>query len=159
MLNLSKDEKKAITKSILDYAKKCGFDIYICGLEYSLVSDINQLNLQLNCYENSPSDYEIQLQKLLSSVQSLTAKEDLIMRLKQRLITMLAVKLNHPKVFLGPNATRLSSQLLSAVAQGRGAQIAQEIVSTCCFEYVHSSHLFNFFNVSFLRDLSMIGVM
>jgi hypothetical protein len=83
----------------------------------------------MNSYQIEPSIYESQLEMLFGSVKSLTAKEDLLIRLKQRLITLLATRLNHAKVFLGPNATRLAGQLLSAIGQGRGAQIAHEIVS------------------------------
>lgn len=129
ILNLSVEERKASSDFILEYARSSGFDIYICGLEFSLAPDSNQVKLQFNSYEVVPSIYDSQLQRLFSSVQSLTAKEDLLIRLKQRLITLLAIRLNHSKIFLGPNATRLSGQLLSAVGQGRGAQIAQEIVS------------------------------
>lgn len=128
-MNLSIEERKASTDFILEYAQNSGFDIYICGLEFSLAPDFNQVKLQFNSYEVSPSSFDSQLYRLFSSVQSLTAKEDLLIRLKQRLITLIAVQLNHSKIFLGPNATRLSGQLLSAVGQGRGAQIAQEIVS------------------------------
>ena len=134
LLNLPNEERKANIDFILEYAKKCCFDVYICSLEYSLAADSNQLNIHFNCYQSEPSIYGKQLVELFSSVQSLTAKEDLLIRLKQRLITLLVHKLNHTKVFLGPNATRLAGQLLTAVGQGRGAQIAQEIVSHTHFK-------------------------
>lgn len=127
-MNLSEEKRMEATHFILERAKKSGFDIYVCGLEYCLVQDAHQVELQLNSYQVLPSKYGNQLQRLFASVQSLTAKEDLLARLKQRLIMLLAVQLNHGKVFLGPNATRLSGQLLCAVGQGRGSQIAQEIV-------------------------------
>lgn len=127
ILNLSKEERKASADFILEYAKRNCLDVYICSLEYSLVADISGVKLQKNSYEVEPSVYANQLEQLFGSVKSLTAKEDLLLRLKQRLITLLATHLNYPKVFLGPNATRLAGQLLSAVGQGRGAQIAQEI--------------------------------
>ena len=128
ILNLSQDERKATTDFIIEFAKKNGFDVYICSLEYSLAPDLNDVKLEKNSYQIKSSVYESQLARLFSSVKSLTAKEDLLIRLKQRLITLLATRLNHAKVFLGPNATRLAGQLLSAFGQGRGAQIAHEIV-------------------------------
>ena len=51
------------------------------------------------------------------------------MRLKLRLINMSAVQLKQQKIFLGPSANRLAGQLLTAVSEGRGAQISDEIVS------------------------------
>lgn len=138
ILNLSKEERKATTDFVLEYAKRNCLDVYICSLEYSLAADFSHVKPQMNSYEADPSDYANQLQKLFDSVKSLTAKEDLLLRLKQRLITLIATRLNYPKVFLGPSATRLAGQLLSAVGQGRGAQIAQEIVSSWRFStYFH----------------------
>ncbi|XP_046441689.1 cytoplasmic tRNA 2-thiolation protein 2-B-like isoform X2 [Daphnia pulex] len=127
ILNLSKHERKETTDFVLEQAKKNGFDVYICSLEYCLAPDLNDLKLEMNSYQIESSIYESQLETLFGSVKSLTAKEDLLIRLKQRLITLLATRLNHAKVFLGPNATRLAGQLLSAIGQGRGAQIAHEI--------------------------------
>lgn len=87
------------------------------------------MKLSLNSYNDETSAYKTKLTKLFDSVQSLTAKEDLLCRLKRRLLTFAALQLNRNKVFLGSNATRLSGELLSSISQGRGAHIAQEIVS------------------------------
>ncbi len=143
-MNLTKSERKENIDFILEYAKKAGFDIYICGLEYSLASDFSKVKVHFNSYETERSIYENQFEELFTSVQSLTAKEDLFVRLKQRLITLLALRLNCTKVFLGPNATRLAGQLLTAVSQGRGAQIAHEIVSPVHFKAKVSYLLFIF---------------
>lgn len=147
-MNLTKSERKENIDFILGYAKKAGFDIYICGLEYSLASDSSKVKVHFNSYETEPSIYENQFEELFTSVQSLTAKEDLLVRLKQRLITLLALRLNCTKVFLGPNATRLAGQLLTAVSQGRGAQIAHEIVSPVRFKAKIHIHLYSFSCVS-----------
>lgn len=77
----------------------------------------------------SSSSYDAELGQLFTSVRTLTAKEDLLQRLRQSLLALAATKLQYRKVFLGTSAARLASQLLTAVAHGRGAQIADEIVS------------------------------
>ena len=128
ILNLSHEERVGNANRIAEFAKKCGFDIYTCGIELSLVSDPSQVTLQHNDYNIQTSPLSGQLQQLLDSVKCLTAKEDLLLRLKQRLIIMSAIQLKQHKIFLGPSATRLAGQLLTAVAQGRGAQISDEIV-------------------------------
>jgi len=133
ILNLSDEERVGNANLILEFAKKCGFDIYTCSIELSLVSEPSQVILQHNAYKIQLSPLSGQLQELLASVKCLTAKEDLLLRLKQRLINMSAIQLKQHKIFLGPSATRLAGQLLTAVAQGRGAQISDEIVSLYSF--------------------------
>lgn len=129
-MKLSDEERVRIANLILEFANKCGFDLYTCSIELSLVSDHSQVNLQHNGYTIQSSPLNGQLQELLDSVKCLTAKEDLLLRLKQRLINMSAIQLKQHKIFLGPSATRLAGQLLTAVAQGRGAQISDEIVNS-----------------------------
>lgn len=129
ILQLADEERITNANLIIEFAKKCGFDIYTCGLELSLVSDASQVTLQHNNYKIQASAWNEQLNKLLDSVKCLTAKEDLLLRLKLRLINMSAVQLKQQKIFLGPSANRLAAQLLTAVSEGRGAQISDEIVS------------------------------
>ncbi len=109
------------------------FELYICSLEFCLAKDFNDVDIHQ--YEN----YQIplvapncQLRQLLDSTDSLSTKEDLLMRLKHRLITLSAAKLGFKKVFVGNSATQLAGKLLSAVAKGRGSQIADDIVSVSC---------------------------
>lgn len=124
-------DRRTSAESILQLSRQCGFDAYTTSLEYSLVADPEDIRLHFNNYEiaNGSQLHQDQLVNLFSSVKSLTAKEDLLLRLRNELIAKCALRLNHFKVFLGLTATRLASQLLTAVAQGRGAQISDEIVS------------------------------
>lgn len=115
--------------SIQKLADSCNVDVYFCSLSYSLARNFREIELVSN--KNCPIQstvFDEHLKDLLQSAKNLTAKEELVLRLKQRLIVSAAKKLGYQKVFLGTTASRLAGQLLAAVATGRGEQLADEIV-------------------------------
>lgn len=86
--------------------------------------------MHLNCCPvDAPPVYHRQLKELFTSTQSLTSQEDLLFQLKHRLLTSVALKLGFKKVFVGSSSSRLAGQLLAAVGEGRGSQIARLVVS------------------------------
>ena len=129
ILNLSDEERISNFHSVLEFANHCSLDLYVTCLEFSLVSSAADIELLKNEYRLTNSDNRYKLKNLFDSVENLTAKEDLLVRLKNRLINLTATRLKFTKIFLGPTATRLAGQLLTAMGQGRGAQIGDEIVS------------------------------
>ncbi|XP_041866781.1 cytoplasmic tRNA 2-thiolation protein 2 [Melanotaenia boesemani] len=66
------------------------------------------------------------LQQLMASAQTLTAKEDLLSKLRQHLLVHTARTEGYSKVMLGESCTRLAVRLLSGISLGRGAQLAQD---------------------------------
>ncbi|KAK7877569.1 hypothetical protein WMY93_031726 [Mugilogobius chulae] len=66
----------------------------------------------------------VQLQQLLASVKTLTAREELLHMLRQHLLLHTARTEGYSKLMLGDNCTRLAVKLLSSISLGRGAQAA-----------------------------------
>lgn len=67
-----------------------------------------------------------QAEKLLSlfdSLKTVTAKEELIYRLRCKLLAFKAKELGYHHVFLGESSSRLAINILSNIAQGRGAHL------------------------------------
>ncbi|XP_069544193.1 cytoplasmic tRNA 2-thiolation protein 2 isoform X1 [Brachyistius frenatus] len=66
------------------------------------------------------------LQRLIGSVKTLTARDDLLATLRQHLLVHTARSEGYSKLMLGDNCTRLAVKLLSSISLGRGAQLAQD---------------------------------
>lgn len=66
------------------------------------------------------------LKALFSSVKTLTSKEELLYRLRCKLLAYKAKEFGYQHIFLGETSTRLSINILSNLAQGRGAQLASD---------------------------------
>jgi hypothetical protein len=129
LLNLSAEERLQNAQFVKEQTTSCQLDFYATSLEYCLAGSAEDIKVYKDDYTVDQSPYDNQLHDLFSSVSNLTAKEDLLLRMKQNLVASVANKLQHKKVFLGATGSRTASQLLAAVAQGRGAQIADEIVT------------------------------
>ncbi|KAK2709026.1 cytoplasmic tRNA 2-thiolation protein 2-A-like [Artemia franciscana] len=74
-----------------------------------------------------PSGRQAQLKELFKKVNSLTAKEDLLKRTRTELLIRVAKLMDHRKIFVGSNSSRIAADLLTFVAQGRGSQLPFEI--------------------------------
>merc|ERR1712071_219085 len=127
ILNLSDEQRLANAQAAIQFAADCKLDVYITSLEFCFVSSSDLVVMHKNGYELPSSGHQVQLKNLFDSVQNLTAQEDLLIRLKQKLIHFAADKSCHTKIFIGSTGTRLAGQLLTAMAQGRGAQLADEV--------------------------------
>ncbi|XP_061101143.1 LOW QUALITY PROTEIN: cytoplasmic tRNA 2-thiolation protein 2 [Conger conger] len=66
------------------------------------------------------------LGRLLSSVRTLTAKEDMLQTLRHHLMVHTARTHGYSKVMMGDSCSRLAVKLLSNIAQGRGATLATD---------------------------------
>ncbi|XP_015243153.1 PREDICTED: cytoplasmic tRNA 2-thiolation protein 2 [Cyprinodon variegatus] len=72
------------------------------------------------------------LEQLMDSVQTQTAKLDLLNTLRQHLLVHTARKHSYSKLMLGDSCTRLAVRLLTSISLGRGAQLAQDTGFSDC---------------------------
>jgi len=63
---------------------------------------------------------------IFDRTKSLTGKEELIRRRRLKLLFDIAERENCTKLILGDHCTKLAAQILSDIAQGRGAHVASE---------------------------------
>ncbi|KAJ0066905.1 hypothetical protein NL108_004879, partial [Boleophthalmus pectinirostris] len=84
--------------------------------------------IQPSCQQKEPADvnkaHTLQLQQLMTSVKTHTAREELLSMLRQHLLLHMARTEGYSKLMLGDHCTRLAVKLLSSISLGRGAQAA-----------------------------------
>lgn len=110
---------------------------YACSSSRTLykaaVSDFvqrEQISFEPHSQEHSPADFQeahtLRLQRLMASVNTQTAQEELLSTFRQHLLLHTARTEGYSKLMLGDNCTRLAVKLLSSISLGRGAQAAQD---------------------------------
>ncbi|GAB6024169.1 Cytoplasmic tRNA 2-thiolation protein 2, variant 2 [Chamberlinius hualienensis] len=113
-------------------AKKCNFPTFLTRLESIFgdddksemlveVENPSQMNLVLN------ETLRSRMKSLINSVSSLTSKHDLVQKLRNDILTKIAMKLNCTKVFVGDCQDRLAVRLLSDIAIGNGQFLLKTI--------------------------------
>jgi cytoplasmic tRNA 2-thiolation protein 2 len=119
---------------LLESISKHGFDYYVTSIAKSFrQSDVPFFSKNENSGAHAEESENQKLVQALSSVTSATSKEELIRRLRIRLIVDVAVAGGFDAIFLGTSGSRLSIQLITDVAQGKGNQIDLETV--CDFTF------------------------
>ncbi|KAI7814232.1 cytoplasmic tRNA 2-thiolation protein 2 [Triplophysa rosa] len=88
-----------------------------------VTSGVDQLGLDDSAC--SP-EHTLSLHRLFSSIQTLTAKEDMLHTLRQHLILHTARVNGYSKVMMGDSCSRLAVKLLGNMALGRGAALASD---------------------------------
>ncbi|XP_076830786.1 cytoplasmic tRNA 2-thiolation protein 2 [Brachyhypopomus gauderio] len=73
-----------------------------------------------------PLEHSLALEKLFSSLKTLTAKDDMLQTLRQHLILHTARLNGYSKVMMGDSCTRLAIKLLTTISLGRGAAVAAD---------------------------------
>lgn len=68
--------------------------------------------------------HTLELQRLMASVKTHTARDELLSTLRQHLLLHTARSEGYSKLMLGDSCTRLAVKLLSSISLGRGAQAA-----------------------------------
>ena len=68
----------------------------------------------------TPEDRKRLLVELFSHIKTATAKEDLLLYLRTRLLVHMARKLKCQKIFTAENATRMAIKIMSLTSKGRG---------------------------------------
>uniref|UniRef100_A0A671LFE3 Cytoplasmic tRNA 2-thiolation protein 2 n=1 Tax=Sinocyclocheilus anshuiensis TaxID=1608454 RepID=A0A671LFE3_9TELE len=91
--------------------------------EENVASAVAQLNIEDSAY--SP-EHKLALERLFSSMKTLTAKEDMLQTLRSHLILHIARENGYSKVMMGDSCSRLAVKLLSNIALGRGAALASD---------------------------------
>ncbi|CAM4532551.1 hypothetical protein PO909_023204 [Leuciscus waleckii] len=86
-------------------------------------SAVARLSLEDSAY---PPEHKLALESLFSSLNTLTAKEDMLHTLRQHLILHVARENGFSKVMMGESCSRLAVKLLSNIALGRGAALASD---------------------------------
>ncbi|XP_067308043.1 cytoplasmic tRNA 2-thiolation protein 2 [Pseudorasbora parva] len=71
-------------------------------------------------------EHNLALERLFSSLKTLTAKEDMLQTLRLHLILHVARENGFSKVMMGESCSRLAVRLLSNIALGRGAALASD---------------------------------
>ena len=118
-------ESRDTSGKILDYLKSYQFDLYGSRIE-QIFSEKNEQDLTKESFPIVVPSQINQLSRMLSALGDESNKEELIKRLRIRLLMSIAVKLNCDMIFFGSTATRLATQLIVDVAQGKGNQIHLE---------------------------------
>lgn len=138
-IGMSAEERLANCTQVLEIMEKTGFPCYLKALEQAMelerevvtntatqtdsASVTSGENLtKLHRYDKA----EEELKALLDLLKSVSAKEDLIKSLRQKILIDLARKEGYSKVMLGDCSTRLAVRLLTDIAQGRGAHVAMD---------------------------------
>ncbi|XP_030649791.1 cytoplasmic tRNA 2-thiolation protein 2 isoform X2 [Chanos chanos] len=97
------------------------------GLMEPSVEDAESGFAQLSTQDPTyPTEHRLALERLLASVRTLTAKEDLLQTLRQHLILHTARVHGYTKVMMGDSCSRLAVKLLSSISLGRGASLATD---------------------------------
>ncbi|CAL4122848.1 unnamed protein product, partial [Meganyctiphanes norvegica] len=119
---------KCISLDICKHVSSKNFICYTVSIEQSMSSDpITPLQYSEQTKHIVSEDLKFKLQELFNSCSSSSAREDLLLQLRQDMISRCAESLGFTKVFVGDNATGLAVSLLSSVAQGRGAHLASKV--------------------------------
>ena len=102
--------------------------MYISGLEKGLCDLEEKTYFRYDSNLEYVNEQEEQKLKIcMSSLQSLTAKEDLLQILRNRLLLKIARQLKCTKIFTADTISHLAVKLLSNVSLGRGAQLPLDI--------------------------------
>lgn len=120
------NELESSSQNVIDHLKTYQFDLHVSRIEK--VFDDDETNLVANdasLLQAVKSEVE-QLNQLLSLQGDESNKEEIIRRLRIKLITSIAVQLGCDIIFFGSSATKLATQLIVDVAQGKGNQIHLE---------------------------------
>ncbi|XP_076053762.1 cytosolic thiouridylase subunit 2 isoform X2 [Oratosquilla oratoria] len=129
LLKTEEESKKRIQK-LLSEISALKFPLYIVPLEKVLESNSIVPTCITEEYSEVPasdSRYRERLKNLFSTCSSSTAKEDLLSRLRMQVICYAARGLNFKKVFVGDSSSKVATNVLVEVAQGRGSQLAENV--------------------------------
>ncbi|XP_050398297.2 cytoplasmic tRNA 2-thiolation protein 2-A [Patella vulgata] len=133
-LDLSAEIKKENLMKICERIKTTGYQGYISSIEQGLnisglTPDSPPLYIQLDEQDKLMSHCQHKMAEftdVLSSMKSLTAKEDFIKTLRTQLILSIAKQMGYSKIMTADTNSRLAVNILSDIAQGRGSQVSYE---------------------------------
>ncbi len=126
--NLARKEFIQKVLNLVEYSK---FDVYFTLIENSIDEDTEH---EGRAYFSKTCDLKFDDLKrdnfleMLKNTQTDTSREEIIKRLRAKLINRISNELGIKKVLFGLNQSKLAVELLSNVAMGKGAHIATEMV-------------------------------
>ncbi|ESP02605.1 hypothetical protein LOTGIDRAFT_237923 [Lottia gigantea] len=130
VLGMTDEKRQENLSEVLKIMKKTGFPYYLSSIEQALDLSIEPKRELFKHMETTEDIYKRQeekitsLQSLLSSIKTLTAREDFIKNLRNQLMLSISGQLGYSKIMTGDTNSRLAVNILNHVAQGRGAQVA-----------------------------------
>ncbi|PSN31223.1 Cytoplasmic tRNA 2-thiolation protein 2-A [Blattella germanica] len=126
ILNLSSSYRKDLCHDVAQQVKNSRIPLYITTLENSLDDSPNYFAYE-NYTQHISQEKEEQLKNLFDSVKSVTSKEDLLQKLRNKLLLKVAKHLKCTKIFTAETTSNLAVKLLSNVSLGRGAQLPLDV--------------------------------
>ncbi|XP_012275888.1 cytoplasmic tRNA 2-thiolation protein 2 [Orussus abietinus] len=119
------EERQANVAKISKEIENLGFIGYAIPLHKSL-EELDETVQSIKLYKAS-TEGDDTLSKILNCLTSCTAKEEMIYRLRQRLLVSVGRQLKCNKIFVADNATKLAIRILSNISLGRGAQLPLDV--------------------------------
>ncbi|XP_067001617.2 cytoplasmic tRNA 2-thiolation protein 2-A isoform X2 [Anabrus simplex] len=130
VLDQTSDQRKRLCSDIVRQILSFGIPTYVSSLDKSLISEMNSqlyvnadndTNLELN------EEGDAKLRNLIADVQSLTSRDDLVQKLRHKLLFIIAEQLKCNKIFVAETGTHLAIKLMTNLSLGRGAQLPYDI--------------------------------
>ncbi|XP_071816100.1 cytoplasmic tRNA 2-thiolation protein 2-A-like isoform X2 [Apostichopus japonicus] len=136
-LEQDKEERSAQMRKIETWLKESTFPSYVtcieevmskCSPGYRLISG-DQSHDSEDGHDNPPTENSMkeEFKQLLENTSSLTTKEDLIQKLRLKLLKQIAKQLGYTKIMFGDSGTRLATVLLGNLAKGHGETVHQDM--------------------------------
>ncbi|XP_076283903.1 cytosolic thiouridylase subunit 2 [Lasioglossum baleicum] len=120
-------ERKDIRNALVKEADNLQIAMYITSLTTStndiLCTEVKSTDVSQT---NTIHDDEF-IEKLFHSMESETAKDELLRQLKRKLIIRAARKLNCNKVFVADTSVDLATKVLADISMGRGSQVSLNV--------------------------------
>lgn len=118
-----------VSQQVLEHLKTYNFELYASRIENIFSGEGSTSNSLTSDGTIPPVNGDLaekSVSLLLSSLKDESNKEELIKRLRNRTIISVATKVNCDVIFVASSATKLATQLITDVAQGKGNQIHLE---------------------------------
>lgn len=122
------DEQRATVEKIANQLKTFDFPGFRTKINESLSeSDLKIFPIDSPGEENAKEENEEEIKNTFSKLSEQSAKNDLLVKLRTRLLIRAARHLNCNKIFTAETATSLSISILSNLTMGRGAHLSLDV--------------------------------
>jgi len=134
--------RQEFIQKVLDSVQYSKFSVYFALIESSIDEETTTTTTKKDpVYFSSVAELKFDdlkrdnFIKLINDTRTDTSREEIIKRLRAKLINKVATELGIKKVLFGLNQSKLAVELLSNVAMGKGAHIATEMVIAAISNY------------------------
>lgn len=118
--------RKKFIQKFLKSVEYAGFDVYFSLIENSIQDGEPSFYKNLDDVDLN-TERCTQFVNFINDIKNDTSREEMIKRLRIQLISKIATEIKIIKVILGLNCSKLTVDLLSNVAMGKGAHISSEM--------------------------------